>query len=205
VQQVAEQVEMSGSYLSFMAMAGILAAVALLTNSVPILIGAMIVAPAFAPLALVAFASVGRQPRQALRGAGVALVGLLIAMICTIVTTWIMNVTDVLPADANLIDKPLIEERVHPGWYSVVAAIAAGVAGTIASVKQKQDTLIGTVAALALVPAAGAAGIAFLSQDPTRGLGGLGLLAINVGLIIVMGIVVLMVMRPARKDDYGPS
>ena len=38
VQQVAAQAELNTSYLVFMAMSGILAAVALLTNSVPILI-----------------------------------------------------------------------------------------------------------------------------------------------------------------------
>ncbi len=67
--------------------------------------------------------------------------------------TWVMNVTGVIPPETNLLNKPLLEERVHPGWYSVAAALAAGVAGTIALPKQKTDTLVGTVAALALVPA----------------------------------------------------
>lgn len=59
VERVAKQAEMGTTYLVLMSTAGVLAAVALLTNSVPVLIGAMIVAPAFAPLALVAFALAG--------------------------------------------------------------------------------------------------------------------------------------------------
>lgn len=199
LQKVAEQAELSSSYLLFMAMAGVLAAIAMLTNSVPILIGAMVVAPAFPPLALISFALVARQPRLALRGFATALLGFAIAMLFSILTTWIMNVTNVIPSETNLINKPLLEERVRPGWYSVAAALAAGIAGTVATVKQKTDTLVGVVAALALVPAVAAASIAFMSKSPVRGFGGLVLLGINVGFIIVSGVLTLVVMRPEQR------
>jgi uncharacterized hydrophobic protein (TIGR00271 family) len=205
VDNVADQAQLTPSYLVFMATAGVLAAVGLLSNSVPILVGAMIVAPALAPLALVAFALVGGQPRLALRGLWVAVIGLVLATLFSIVTTWVMNATGVIPARANLLKKPLLEERVHPGWWSLAAAFAAGIAGIVALSNKKTDTLVGTVAALALVPAAGAAGIAFISGDPIRGLGGLLLLALNVGVIVAMGIVVLLVIAGAqrRKDGRG--
>jgi uncharacterized hydrophobic protein (TIGR00271 family) len=200
VEEVARQAELTSTYLVLMTMAGVLAAVALLTNSVPILIGAMVVAPALGPLALIAFALVGRQPQLALRGFWTAFAGLLVATGAAMLTTWIMNLTNVLPPEANLLNKPLLEERVRPGWYSVAAALAGGVAGAIAQAQQKTDTLVGVVAALALVPAAAAAGIAFLSRDPARGLGGLGLLGINVGLIVVTGVITLLVLRPDQGD-----
>ena len=53
----------------------------------------------------------------------------------------------------------------------MITAIAAGIAGIIALTERKTDTLVGVVAALALVPAGAAAAIAFLSRDPHRGLG----------------------------------
>ena len=121
-------------------------------------------------------------------------------MICAMVTTWLLNLTNVLPAETNLINKELLEERVKPGWYSVIAAIAAGISGAIALVKQKTDTLVGVVASLALVPAIAAAGIAFLSKNPTMGFGGLFLLAINVGFIILSGILTVVIMRPEGRD-----
>lgn len=201
LQQVAEEAELTPSYLTFMAMAGILAAVGMLANSVPILVGSMIVAPAFAPLALVAFALVGGQLRLALRGLGIGLLGLLVATICAMLTTWVMNVTSVIPPETNLLNKPLLEERVQPGWYSLVAAFAAGVVGTIAQSKQKTDTLVGTVAALALVPAAAATGIAFISREPQRALGGLVLLGVNVGLIIAMGMLTLLTIVQFGKSS----
>jgi len=54
VDDVAQQAELSSTYLVFMALAGVLAGVALLSNSIPILIGSMIIAPALPPVALVA-------------------------------------------------------------------------------------------------------------------------------------------------------
>ena len=200
IEQVAQQARLTTSYTVFMATSGVLAAVALLTDSVPILIGSMVIAPALPPLGLVSLALVAKKPKLALEGLKTAFIGFLIAMIATMFTTWLLNATHVLPAETNLINKALLEERVKPGWYSVVAAIAAGISGAIALVKQKTDTLVGVVAALALVPAIAAAGIAFLSKSPTMGFGGLFLLAINVIFIIVSGIFTVIFVRPEHRD-----
>ena len=176
-----------------------MAAIALLTDSIPVLIGSMVIAPALPPLALVAFATVNRKPRLALKGLISALTGLGIALVASLVTTWILNLTNVIPPETNLLGKSLLEERVDVGWYSAIAAVAAGISGTIALTERKTDTLVGVVAALALVPAGAAAAIAFLSKDPIRGWGGLGLLGLNVVLIIISGIATLLLIRP-RED-----
>ena len=70
--------------------------------------------------------------------------------------------------------------------------------GVVALAQEKQDALVGVVAALALVPAAG---IALLSKDLVRALGGLGLLGINVGLIVAAGVVTLLVLRPDANEE----
>ncbi len=181
IKQVSQQARLTSSYLVFMATSGVLAAVALLTNSVPILIGSMVIAPALPPLGLVSLAIVAKKPKLAIQGLKTALIGFIISMICAMATTWILNLTQVKYPETNLIGKDLLAERVRPGWYSVIAAIAAGISGAIALVKQKTDTLVGVVAALASVPAIAAAGIAFLSQSPLMGFGGLLLLLIRVG------------------------
>ena len=160
----------------------------------------MVIAPALPPLGLISLAIVVRKPQLALKGFKTAFLGFLIAMMFAILTTWLLNITHVLPAETNLINKELLEERVKPGWYSVIAAIAAGISGAIALTKQKTDTLVGVVAALALVPAIAAAGIAFLSKNPIMGFGGLFLLAINVGSIIISGVLTLVILQPERRE-----
>lgn len=199
IEKVAREAQLSASYLIFMAMSGILAAVALLTNSVPILIGSMVIAPALPPLGLVSLGIVAKRFKLALKGITTAILGFLVAMVFAMLTTWLLNITNILPAETNLINKQLLEERVNPGWYSVIAAIAAGISGAIALVKQKTDTLVGVVAALALVPAIAAAGIALLSKNSLMAFGGLFLLGINVGFIIISGVLTLIIVRPEQR------
>ncbi len=193
--------DFSVSYILLMTTAGVLSAVALLTNSVPVLIGSMVIAPAFPPLALVSFALVHRRMDLAWDGAISAGLGLGVSMAAALVAAWLLTVTHVLPPEAELLNRQLLQERVSPGWYSVVTAIAAGVAGMVAMVERKTDTLVGVVAALALVPAGVAGAIAFLSKDPTRGWGGIALLSINVGLIIVSGAITLLFFEPSAQFD----
>lgn len=74
----------------------------------------------------------------------------------------------------------------------MAAALAAGLAGTVAQAREKTDAIIGTVAALALVPAVGAAAIAAFLGVAASALGALLLLGMNVSLIIAMGITVVL-------------
>ncbi|MQA36105.1 DUF389 domain-containing protein [Modestobacter roseus] len=193
VDKTAAQVQLSGSYLLYMAASGVLASVALLSDSVPVLIGSMIVAPLMPPLALVPFALVAGRHAEARRGLGIALTGLALAFATAWATTAVMGALGVIASDATLLTQDLLQERVHPGWWSMAAAIAAGLAGTTAQAGEKTDTLIGTVAALALVPAVGASAIAVHVGDVRPVFGGLLLLGMNIGLIVGMGIVALLV------------
>lgn len=192
---VVEQAALTPRYLLYMTLAGVLAGVGLLSNSVPILIGSMIIAPALPPVALVAFGVVHRRASLAARGAGVAALGLGAAAVAAVVVAVLMRFTDVISPGTDLLAKPMLEERVRPGWWSLAAALAGGVVGVVALTEKKTDTLIGTVAALALVPAGAAAGMAALATDLDRTLGGLLLLGMNFAMIVAMGILVLAVLR----------
>jgi uncharacterized membrane protein len=189
--QLMARAEPGTDYLVLMGTAGVLAAVAFLTNSVPMLVGSMIVAPIFSPLALIGFAHVGNRSEQvqmALRAVGL---GLGVAVLAAMATTFILNVTNVFPPDENLFDKPLLKERLSVGWFSAVSAAAAGIAGNIALSRDRFDSLIGVLAALALVPAGAAAGIALMSGNLGMAFGGLMLLAVNTGVAVVSGVATL--------------
>ncbi|WP_232685809.1 DUF389 domain-containing protein [Halobacterium zhouii] len=155
------------------------------------LIGAMVVAPALTPLELVSAGLAANRVGRARFGVWVAFVGLLAAAVGAVGTTLALNITGVLPPEANLVEKPLLEERVTVGWFSVVAAAAAGIAAAIATDQDRTDTLVGVVAALALVPAAAAGGITLLSRSPAKATGGLLLLVVNAGLVVITGTVAL--------------
>lgn len=200
VLSVADEAKLDYAFVVFMAISGLLASVAFLTDSVPILMGAMIVAPVYPPLALVALGIAAGMGRLAGRGLLVALLGLAIAVIFAVLSTWLLNVFRIIPPEMNLVNQPLLEERVRTGWYSTIAGAGAGVAGMIATIRRKQNTLIGIVAAIALVPAGAAGGMALFSGDSIRALGGFVLLVTNVGLIIAMGILVIALVRPGPEE-----
>lgn len=187
-------------YGTLMVMAGLLAAVALLTNSIPILIGAMLIAPALSPLALAALAVVLGRMSVAARALGVAIGGIALATVAAVLCTWMLDVAGIISEEEGLVIRALLEERVRPGWYSAIAAVAAGIAGMLAILKNKSDTLVGTLAAVALVPTAAAAGIALKAGDPQRALGGLALLSLNVVLIFAMAVLVLLVLGRGRRS-----
>ena len=188
------------AYYTFMTLSGVLAAVALLTDSIPLLLGAMIVAPAYPPLAAISFSIAGGYPRAAGRALLVLFAGLVLAIVAAVLTTWLCNVTDIISSASNLVSKPLLEERVRTGWYSLLAAGAAGAGGTVAVIQRQRDTLIGIVAAVALIPAGAAGALAAYSGDLGRALGGFVLLAVNILVIIALGLLVLVAIRPGRAD-----
>lgn len=165
MQHAAKLSEVTASYIILMVTSGILAAIAMLTNSIPVLIGSMVIAPALSPLALVAFAIVNRRPKLVRKGVVSACCGLALAVLAALITTWLLNATHVIPKETNLLNKVLLDERVSVGWYSAITAIAAGIAGMIALTERKTDTLVGVVSALALVPAGVAGAIAFISAE----------------------------------------
>lgn len=203
-ENVNERVALDTSYLVLMTMSGVLAGVALLTNSIPMLVGAMVVAPALTPLELVSAGLAANRLNRAGFGVLVAFVGLLAATVGAVVTTVTLNITGVLPPATNLIEKPLLEERVTVGWFSVVAAAAAGIAAAIATDEDRTDTLVGVVAALALVPAAAAGGITLLSRAPAKASEGLFLLVVNAGLVVITGTVTLWLnARVDSKSNTG--
>jgi uncharacterized hydrophobic protein (TIGR00271 family) len=196
IEKIAAQAKLKPSYLVLMGMSGVLAAVAFLAHSVPMLVGAMVVSPIFPPLALVSFASISGLFSWAARGFGAAFVGMLVATICATLTAWALDVTGVLSAESSMVSSQLLKERLTIGWFSPVAAVAAGIAGAIAVSQDKYDTLIGVVAALALVPAAAAAGIALLTQDFAHASDGLLLLGVNALCTVAAGAVTFLIIRP---------
>jgi len=181
------QAQFNQTYIALMAISGALASVAFLTESIPILIGSMVIAPVLPPLILVSIGMVNKNAHSTIKGFIIVITGLVIALVSAIITTWILGITGVSPELG--ISKMLIE-RVTPGWYSVVAAFAAGVAGALAVSHKKQDTLVGVVASVALVPTIAGMGIAAIVGNWENVAGGLIMLGINTGLIIIMGWIV---------------
>ncbi len=184
--------------ISFIIVSSVLASVALLSHSVPVLIGAMILAPVFDPLIAIPFGLVNADWRLALRGLGNSLLLLLISSVVCFGTVWAALYLDAIPATMTKLGPDMVTERLIVGWHSFITALAAGVGGALAFASNRRENIVGVAVALALIPALAATAIGFHYQLPGR-LGGLALVAVNVGGIVLAGIAALFLRGTLKR------
>lgn len=176
--------------VGFIVLSSILACVALLSRSVPVLIGAMILAPAFDPLIAIPFGILNKDWPLLRRGLTSSIVMFSLSLAVCYVTVWILTEVHGVPQILLQTGADMISERLVVGLHSIIIALTAGAGGALASASNRQSNLVGVVVALALVPALAAAAIGF-QRDYLNGWGGLALFGVNVAGILVAGLAVL--------------
>lgn len=185
--------------IGFIVVSSILAPIALLSHSVPVLIGAMILAPVFDPLIAVPFGLVNRDPKLAMRGLANSVLLLVISGLVCFGTVWVALYFDAVPASLTRVGPDMVTERLTIGWHSFVIAIAAGAGGALAFASNRRENIVGVAVALALIHALAAAAIGFRYGLPTSW-SGIWVVVLNVGGIIVAGLAVLSLRRVAGRS-----
>lgn len=175
--------------LGFVVLSSVLATIALISRSVPVLIGAMILAPVFDPLIAIPFGVINRDWRLARRGVWNSLVLFGIAFGVCCATAYIVVGNSIVPQELNK-GPEMLGERLIVGWHSVTTALAAGAGGALASASDRRQNLVGVVVAVALVPSLAAAAIGF-SRGMPNAWAGMLLFVVNVGGIIFAGLLIL--------------
>lgn len=170
--------ELSGSYLSLLLLASLVALLGLLTNSVAVVIGAMLISPLMGPILSFGLAfTIGdlALARRGLRAIAVS-VGLTIA-----VTTLVTLVSPLKEPTAEIL------ARVRPNIYDLFVAVLAGTAGAIALCTKKNYmiTATGVAVATAVIPPLSVAGFGLGSGRPLLGLGGFLLFFTNFVAIVL--------------------
>jgi uncharacterized hydrophobic protein (TIGR00271 family) len=194
-QNVRESTDLSASYVLFMAIATMIAAVGILTDSAVLIVGAMVVGPEFGPLAALCLAIVRRRPRVA-RASVVALV---LGFVVPIAAAWLLTVAlralELTPSADELADRSQTFFISHPDTYSVLVALLAGVAGMVSLQTAKSSALIGVLISVTTIPAAANVGVAAAYRDWVECRGAALQLGINVSMIVVSGVATLSIAR----------
>lgn len=196
-----EESTLNVTFLTFLCLACLIAAVGVVTDSPVTVVGAMVVGPEFGPLAALAVALVRRKTYLARRAALALLVGFPIAMLVTALGVlagealgWI-EVT----STRELTDVDFIF-RVGP--LSFVVALFAGAVGMLSLVSSKSAALVGVFISVTTVPAAGFAVVAATVGDWDIAARSAAQLAVNLVGIVLAGIVVLSVRRVADRRHW---
>ncbi|WP_422747721.1 DUF389 domain-containing protein [Mycobacterium sp. WMMD1722] len=191
-----EESTLNVTFLAFLTLACMIAAVGVATDSPVTVVGAMVVGPEFGPLAALAVGLVRKRGYLARRALVALLVGFPVAMAITAVAVlggeaagWIE-----LQSTRHLEEVDFIFQV---GPLSVVVALLAGAAGMLSLVSAKSAALVGVFISVTTVPAAGFAVVAATVGDWDIAAESAAQLAINLVGIVGAGVLVLMARRLA--------
>ncbi|HEX2131457.1 MAG TPA: DUF389 domain-containing protein [Actinophytocola sp.] len=200
-----EESRLNGTFLAFLSIACLLAAVGVVTASPVTIVGAMVVGPEFGPLAAVAVGLVRRRWDLVRRAALALAVGFPLAMAVTALGTVAGNAVDLFDTSA-LTETHEVDFVYTVGYWSLIAAVLAGAAGMLSMTSAKSAALVGVFISVTTVPAAGYASVALILGQWGRFVGSIGQLAVNLLGIVVAATAVLMLRRRtgARSDAGRP-
>lgn len=193
-----EESALNATYLAFLSLACLIAAVGVATDSTVTVVGAMVVGPEFGPLAALAVAVVRRRGYLARRAALALLVGFPLAMVVTAIGVlageavgWITLETTRQLEDVDFIFQV--------GPLSFVVALFAGAAGMLSLVSAKSAALVGVFISVTTVPAAGFAVVAATVGDWHIAAQSAAQLGVNLSGIVLAGVLVLWVHLRTSK------
>lgn len=203
-----EESTFSITYVSFLALATMLAACGVMLDNAVLIVGAMAVGPEFGPLAGISTALVQRAPRLVARSLVALIGGFALAMVITAGFAWLMDAFGLF--DRAMVDRPRPNTGFiwHPDWMSFIVAFLAGIAGTLSLTSAKSGALIGVAISVTTVPAAANAAVAFSYSDYEQTVGSGQQLLANLGGIILAGTLTLLLEKAlwrARRARKPPA
>jgi uncharacterized hydrophobic protein (TIGR00271 family) len=183
----------------------VVATLGLITNNVAVVVGAMIIAPAFGPIASAAIGIVaGRMDifRDAVRTEAI---GIGIALLTAAFLGFILPGVEM---------NESLRLRMYPTIFDLLVGLAAGAAGGYVLVSGKSSSVVGVMVAAALVPVMAAIGIGMVFLNPLLVFGAFLLLIVTAVSISLSMVVVFWFAGPkqehacitpkeAKKGDVG--
>jgi uncharacterized hydrophobic protein (TIGR00271 family) len=178
-----------GRYFALMGVAGVIAALGVITDNSILIVGAMAVSPDLLPICATCVGIVGGRPRLVARASLTLVAGLAFAVVVATALAAILNATDVLDTPFELTDSGL-GSLASTDYSTVLIALAAGVAGILAF-ETRASAAVGVAISVTTIPAAGYLGVSVGADGGDGALGALLVLAVNVVLLVISGTLTL--------------
>lgn len=196
-QQAGDAARPTLSYLAFLVLAIALAAVAVITDSSILVVGAMVIGPEFATVAAICTGLALSDFALARRSVLVLVSSFLFAVLLVALLALSMRGVGLLGPAAVTRPRPQTEFIWQPTTWSFVVALLAGTAGVLALSVQKAQAMVGVFISVTTVPAAGSFALSLGLWVPGEMGGAAGQLGLNVLGMITAGTVTLIVQRHA--------
>jgi len=193
--KTAAMATMSTAYLLYLMAATVIAAIGILTDSVVLIIGAMVVGPEIGPLSGLSVGLIRRR-RELVRQSLISLgVGFPLAFVAAFLATWAFRATGVAPETLDAGMHPATMFISRPDTYTVVVAALCGVVGMLSLTTASAGTLIGVLISVTTIPAAGNVGVAAAYGNYEEMWGALLQLGVNLAVIQITGLITLRIQR----------
>jgi uncharacterized hydrophobic protein (TIGR00271 family) len=203
IENITDQSRLSFIFIAFMVLATMIAAIAVITDSIILVIGAMVLGPEFNAVIALGLALVLRQRHllgQAIRS---LIIGFVIAIAVTSALVWIARITGLVSGADLDAPRPSVEFIYTPSLWSFIVAVIAATAGVLAITSSVSTGIIGVFISVTTIPAAGniAIGLVFARWDEV--VGSALQLAINLAGMALAGWITLEI-RVSLSKRFGP-
>ena len=175
------------SFFILLAIAGLIGAVGILTNSQILIVGAMVVGPEYNAIMGVALGIDKRDRRAILRGNAALLAGFSAAIIVTLLFGLAIRWSGQTPRAYSLGVRPVSSLIDKPNLFSVVVAVLAGIVGVVSLTESRASTLIGVFISVTTIPAASDVGLSAAYANWSEAWGSALQLLLNVVILIAIG------------------
>jgi uncharacterized hydrophobic protein (TIGR00271 family) len=193
-----ENAKLASTYLVFMASAGIIAGIGVITGSAVLLVGAMAISPDLLPISATAIGVVERRWQLAIRAFGVLWIGLATGSLGAFAATALLRLFNRVPDDLRLADTAMGEALTELGPGSLIVAAVAGVAGMMAF-ERPGGAAVGVAISVTTIPAAAYVGAAMAMGRDDPMWGALTVLIANVIMLVIASTTTLKVQRRSRQ------
>jgi uncharacterized hydrophobic protein (TIGR00271 family) len=193
------------SFYILLVVAGVIAAVGILTNSQILVIGAMVVGPEYSAIIAAALGCSKRDGPLVYESLTALGRGFLAAVIAAFLFALAIRAAGVAPEPFLHGVRPVAELINSPNIFSVIVAVLAGVVGVVSLTESRANALIGVFISITTLPAAASIGLSVAFSSWHDAAGSLYQLLLNVVILIVVGAAGLSAQRGLWHRLAGPE
>jgi len=189
-------------YLALIGVAGVIAALGVITSSPILIVGAMAVSPDLLPICATSVGLVGGNRDLARRAFATLTLGLGLVAVTAAAVGALLKWTGFLP-DGFDVEQSSLSSLAATDYSTVLIALAAGVAGML-SFETRASSAVGVAISVTTIPASAYLGVALGAGGIDHALGALLVLAVNVVLLIAGGTLTLLTQQALPNRSGAP-
>ena len=195
VEKAYDETELTWTYISFMIMATLLAAIAILTDSIILVIGAMVLGPEFVAIAALGLALVRKRRALFRRSLRTLAIGFAVSISVVTLVTLIGRLIGFISMDDLMRPRPGTAFIYTPNWWSLIVALIAGAAGVLALTSSRSGGLVGVFISVTTIPASGNIAVALVFLQWHEVFGSAAQLVINIAGMAAAGWATLLLQQ----------